>query len=522
MNSRRVAVWVAAGLVFLGLICMGLRYRIYRVSRLASGDMLWRITYKAKFQAVRAGAKVRLSIPADTAHARVFRQDVLHSGLSAERLRSSRLFARELSLAAGRRGPHALTARFDVHISPEARWPARDAETPATPEARAAFLHATATIPVNDPVVQEALTRLRQDLAPNTNLVERIFRFCAREIQSGDDGAPHDVASALRGKRASPLGRAQTMVALCRAANVPARIVAGFHLGAAQEMPLSFWTEVLAGDRWTPYDPADGFAGALPHNVLPVRRGGVEIVRGSDLAELEISCSIVALPPGPGALRAGHGQPWAMFDLTRLPLEMHETLSVILLLPLGALVTAVFRTVVGIRTFGTFTPTLLALSFVYANWLTGLLTFAVVLTLGLLSRSLLDRLKLLMVPRLSVVLTLVVAWITFTVSVLDYFDLTPSAQAVILPMVILTMTIERFFLTSEEDSPAFALQLLAGTVVVGACCFAVLRWASVGRLVFTYPEVHFFTIAVLVLLGRYSGYRLTELWRFRELAGPRP
>jgi hypothetical protein len=114
-------------------------------------------------------------------------------------------------------------------------------------------------------------------------------------------------------------------------------------------------------------------------------------------------------------------------------------------------------------------------------------------------------------------LTLVVLCIILMVSVLDYFNLTPSAQAVILPMVILTMTIERFFLTSEEDSPTFALELLGATLLVGACCYGVLCWKTVGRFVFTYPELHFFTIAMLVLLGRYSGYRLTELWRFRDL-----
>ena len=46
-------------------------------------------------------------------------------------------------------------------------------------------------------------------------------------------------------------------------------------------------------------------------------------------------------------------------------------LKVILLLPLGALVTAIVRTIIGTRTFGTFTPTLLALAFVYNDWRTG-------------------------------------------------------------------------------------------------------------------------------------------------------
>jgi len=224
--------------------------------------------------------------------------------------------------------------------------------------------------------------------------------------------------------------------------------------------------------------------------------------------------------PPPGVVSPGGHNAIEILDLTRLPLGMHQALAIILLMPLGALVTALFRTIVGIRTYGTFTPTLLALSFVYADWRTGLVVFVVVMTLGLASRQLLDRLKLLMVPRLSVILTLVVLCIIFGVSVLDYYHLTPSVQAVLLPMVILTMTIERFYLTSEEDSLRFALQLLAGTVAVGFCCYLVLRWEEVGRVLLAHPEVHLFTVAVLVLLGRYTGYRLTELWRFRDITRP--
>ncbi len=87
-------------------------------------------------------------------------------------------------------------------------------------------------------------------------------------------------------------------------------------------------------------------------------------------------------------------------------------------------------------------------------------------------------------------------------------------------MVILTMTIERFFLTTEEDGSVFALQLMAGTVFMACCCYLVLRWQRVGAILLVYPELHLATIAVLILIGRYTGYRLTELWRFRDLARP--
>jgi hypothetical protein len=39
----------------------------------------------------------------------------------------------------------------------------------------------------------------------------------------------------------------------------------------------------------------------------------------------------------------------------------------------------------------------------------------------------------------------------------------------------------------------------------------------VGRLFFTYPEMHLFVVAVLILVGRYTGYQLLEMWRFRDV-----
>ncbi len=324
---------------------------------------------------------------------------------------------------------------------------------------------------------------------------------------------------ALRRQEASPRGCARVLVTLCRAARIPARLVTGFFIEPSDDLRARYWVEALAGDRWVSLDPESGRPLNPAARFVPVRIDSTEVVGGTDISALETGMSVISLPPVPGAVRVGHGPLGAIFDLTRLPLEMHNVLTVLLMMPLGALVTVIFRTVIGLRTFGTFTPVLLALSFVYADALTGLLTFAIVLVLGLSSRTLLDRLQLLMVPRLSVILTLVTLTIVFTVSVLDYYDLTPSAQAVLLPMVILTMTVERFFLTSEEDSRLMAARLLATTLFVAGCCYAVLRWETVGRVVFAFPEIHFLTVAVLILLGRYSGYRLTELWRFRDLVG---
>lgn len=522
MNARKATPWVVCLLVLAGMACAGLRYRAQRELQLTRGDSLWRLTYEVEFEADKTGAKLRAAFPYDTKRSRVFHQDVRYAGLRVERLRPSLLQARELLFVAIGPGAHTLTAKFDIHLSGRSRLRSREPEVNLTATARAEWLRGAPMIQADSPVVLETLRQLRRETPPSDDLMHRLFDHCVKVIERGDDTAPQDAVSVLQRKTATPLGRARALAALCRASKTPARLVTGFEVKEASSAEPHIWVEALINGHWEPFDPEHGFARELPHNFVAVRHDGGDVARVTDARDVRAKFSIVQLPSGPGTILSKHRNPLAILDLTRLPLEMHDVLTLVLLLPIGALVTALFRTIIGIRTFGTFTPSLIALSFVFADWRTGIFVFVVVLAIGLVSRSFLDRLRLLMVPRLSAVLTLVVLCIVFSVSLLDYWSLTPSAQAVLLPMVILTMTIERFYLASEEDSVQFALQLLAGTLLVGLCCYVVLHWAAAGRILFTYPELHLFTIAALVLIGRYTGYRLTELWRFRDIAPPNP
>jgi hypothetical protein len=210
-----------------------------------------------------------------------------------------------------------------------------------------------------------------------------------------------------------------------------------------------------------------------------------------------------------------------VLDFTRLPVGMQETLSLILLLPFGALLTVLFRTVGGVQTFGTFSPVLIALSFAHADWRTGLAVLLSVLALGLGGRWLLNGLRLLMVPRLGVLLTGVVLAMAIAVSVLDELGFVPSARAVILPMVILTSLVERFHVRVEEDGALAACKLLVTTLLVACLCLPILMWRDLGWFVVSFPESLLVVAGLLVLLGRYSGYRLTELLRFRDLVRER-
>jgi hypothetical protein len=518
--SARVGAVVVAGLLAIaGTVLVGLRIHYRQDVQMSRGDQFWRLAYTVEFRAAKAGAKLRAAFPTDTHYGRVFQEELHYPGLTPVRTRPARPETREVNLLTQAPGGFLMTAHFDIHLAPRTKPASPPIVKEPTAQLRAELLRSVPkSIQADNSQVVEALKRLREGAANETEILKRIYDHCRKEIVPGDLDAPSDAAAAIERGTGTPLGRSRAMVALCRAAKIPARIVTGFKLSEGDDVAPHYWIEAFTNHHWEPFDPVDGFEGELSAEYMPTRRDDLDIVQGTDVEGLHTTYATERIPPPPGVVPPGRQNPVDILDLWRLPLEMHEVLKLVLLIPLGALLTAIVRTIIGIRTFGTFTPTLLALSFVHTDWHVGLMVFAAVMVLGLTSRTFLDRLQLLLVPRLSTVLTLVVLIIVFGVSILEFYHRTPDARSVLLPMVILTMTIERFYVTSEEDSMRFAIQLMIATIAVAVCCYLVLRWDQVGEILLKYPELHLFTIAVLILMGRYTGYRLSELWRFRDFS----
>ena len=522
MREQRLAWAVVFALTVLGCTAIAARIQAMRKARLDWGESVWRLTYDIALVAGKPGGRLCMALPCDTQNARVIREEFTRPGLWLDIVRNERTQGREAVAITRSSQPIRLVAEFDVHVRSQSPWPRDPASKKMSARVRASYLRAERKIQTADPAVQHVLNRLTGRKAHKSHLVNQVFDYCAEVIARSDARGPSEAATVLAEGSATVEGRARAMVALCRAAGLPARLVVGFVLHRREAATPHVWVEVYTKKEqgWRPYDPERGYSGELPASHLPVRRGGVEIVRFENIDDTQVRFSVRQMQPFAAHLGGGRGGAVTILHLTRLPYGMQQTLAILLLLPLGALITSVFRNLIGIQTFGTFTPSLLALSFVYADWQTGIVVLVVVMTLGLLGRVLLERMKLLMVPRLSVILTLVVLLLAMAVSSLDYLRMMPSARAVLLPMVILTMMIERFHISAEEDSPWFALKLLTGTVVAALGCFVLLRWHALGRLALMFPEGQLIVAAVLIVIGRHTGYRLTELARFRDVVFP--
>ncbi|NZA27512.1 inactive transglutaminase family protein [Luteimonas sp. SJ-92] len=332
--------------------------------------------------------------------------------------------------------------------------------------------------------------------------------------------APDENVQLLLPPNAGREQRVRTAIRILAGARIPARMVQGVRLAdGARNLRPEHWLEVNNGDDWIPLDPTSGARG-YPADFFVWWRGADAPYALDNARNAELSFSVVrTLEPALEMVtrQAQLADSAVMaYSLSALPVHVQNVYRTLLLVPIGILLIVFLRNVVGIQTFGTFMPVLISLAFRETDLLSGAIMFTVIVALGLLVRFYLEHLKLLLVPRLAVVV-IVVILLMLLVSMLSYrmqFDV--GLSVALFPMVIMAMTIERISIVWEEHGPAEAIRQSMGSLVVAILSYLAMFHPRVDYFVFVFPEALLIVLAMALLLGRYTGYRLSELLRFRD------
>ncbi len=319
------------------------------------------------------------------------------------------------------------------------------------------------------------------------------------------------------------LDRARVLQQILLAADIDAHLIRGLYLKESRNrQELIPALMIRNGEKWETF-LADRPQPGVPASFLAWQRGGESLIdlMGGTCAQTSFSVlrsrrSLVGVVE---AASARQGNIWAQFSLYNLPIDQQNAYRLLMMVPLGALVVVILRNVVGIRTSGTFMPILLALAFLETKLLAGLIIFLMVIGVGLSVRSSLSRLDLLLVPRISAVVVVVIG-IMVSVSVFGHLMQMPFARSVTLfPTIILAWTVERLSVLWEEDGPKEVGLQTAGSLLAAVLCYFVMGSTTLGYMIFTFPEMLLVVLAVILMFGQYTGYRLSELRRFAPFDG---
>lgn len=207
-----------------------------------------------------------------------------------------------------------------------------------------------------------------------------------------------------------------------------------------------------------------------------------------------------------------------------------NTVILILMLPVIAMIVSVMKQIVGFTTFGVYTPTIITLTFWILGLKFGILTIVVIFLVGTGMRFLLRKFRLLYTPKMAIVLS-VVALAIFALLIISIRFKLFDAQFFslsIFPMLILSTLTEKFISVQSGKGLNKAIILTVQTVLVAIVAYIViggeidlflfkLKFGFLQGLILTYPEIILLFIGTNVLLGRWTGLRLLEYVRFREV-----
>jgi len=354
-------------------------------------------------------------------------------------------------------------------------------------------------------------------LAPIRQHSADVETFITEAIKRVNTFSDDNVKLLLAGDT-STQNKARVTELLLSIAHVPVEKVHTIRLVADQPQTPELWMRSFNGKEWLYFNPDNGEQG-LPSDRLLWWTGDENLitVEGGKKATVNFSLNNSEM----NAIRlakltdANTDADFLEYSLYGLPLQTQQTFMIMVMIPIGVLVILILRNLIGLQTLGTFTPVLIALAFRETQLGFGIALFTVITALGLSLRSYLEHLKLQMLPRLSVVLTFVVVLIAAISLFSHKLGLERGLSVALFPMVILTMTIERLSITWEERGSGHAMKVAVGTLFAASLAHIIMSVPELTYFVFTFPAVLLILVGFMLAMGRYRGYRLTELMRFK-------
>ncbi|MDH3241046.1 MAG: UUP1 family membrane protein, partial [Alphaproteobacteria bacterium] len=354
---------------------------------------------------------------------------------------------------------------------------------------------------------------------PQAADTESLVGLIVNRLRAGRDGRE---ASLLIGPRRTDKRIATLAVRLLRHANVPARVVNGVSLKEERRnAPLVYWLEVYIGDSWVPFDAETGSRGVATDR-LPWWRGPESAIEATGATNIRVNFAVIrdydlALRSAVQQARVS-SRKFMDFSIFGLPLQTQHVYRILLMVPLGIFFLVILRNVIGMKAFGTFMPVLIAMSFRETQLLWGVILFTLIVSIGLGIRFYLEHLKLLLVPRLAVVVMVVILTMMLLSLLTHNLGLDRGLSISLFPIVIMTMTIERMTIVWDERGAGEAMTQATGSLIIAAIAHILMSNPYLEHLFFVFPELILLILAATLLLGRYKGFRLMELSRFRVLA----
>jgi len=194
-----------------------------------------------------------------------------------------------------------------------------------------------------------------------------------------------------------------------------------------------------------------------------------------------------------------------------------QTIIYILMYPVILTVIAAARQIVGIKAFGIYTPSIIAVALLATGLKYGLAIFIVILAVALAMRFVLKGFQLLYMSRTAIMLSVVAISVLLFLAVGGSLQRTGLASVSIFPLLIMITIVEKFVIVQTEKGFRTAFALALETMFLAAVCYFLVQWEAFELLVLNFPVIIVLIVIANIGLGKWTGLRFSEYYRFRDV-----
>lgn len=385
----------------------------------------------------------------------------------------------------------------------------------------APYLAGTEAIQVNHPEIKA----LWQLIKPNDSrsllgVLQVIYQHTYLQIKSAPFKGVTDALTAHRLSIASCNGKSRLFIALARLNNIPARLVGGVILNGVDKKTSHQWLEVYVQNQWIPFGPTNGNFAELPANYLELYRGDENLFRHTVDINFDYQFSSQQSLVAPAVYNHQEIAVENNIDITGLLLTMGldpKTIGLFLLFPICTLLITFLRNLVGIKTFGIFLPMLISAACIFIGYLKGVGGFAFILLTSFIAYHFLDKLKLLKVPRLAAIITINTIIFVLGLLFVGASNRLEFGMLSLFPVIIISFIAEKIHRITEEKDWQELFNRIVGTILSITGCYLLLASFMLQGLFSYYPESFLLVLAGQIYIGRWTGIRISEMFRFKNI-----
>jgi len=209
--------------------------------------------------------------------------------------------------------------------------------------------------------------------------------------------------------------------------------------------------------------------------------------------------------------------------------SLKHTTLIILMLPFVITIGGICRYIIGLKSLNIYVTTILTFAFLELGYIgtnnfsfsRGLL-YGVILLLAtflttVLLYKLIRRVRMHYIPKLSLIVTAVSIAFLFLTVLTVLIDRNRFVAVSPVTLIMMIIACDGFISIMAKKNLQYTLSVTFETFLITLISYIFISWDAMQNFVMAYPVIILAVIIVNFFVGKFTGLRLMEYWRFRSI-----